>query len=422
MNHKLLALLVVVLWGLGPAALAWGQDADKATSLLAKAQELAKAKDLDGAIALMHKAIALTPDNDQFLGFLSEFELKAGKFADGLKHAQKAITLKPDVGVYYFLAGANAFWDQDLERARHYCNMVLADPKKFGPGAVQQARSLEDLMIDKTFTVFYKLDPKKGLPAGGAYAVALPKSGLPYQKTTYEISDVKSHRLVKGLADDILHVVPKGKETFPLTIKVTVKPYSFKEALAKAAFKPLPPEAKAHLGPLLAIDPKSPVLRKVVSGLKGKGSVASVRNIQAWLQKNIEYKLEKSALLDLDFKSVDEIVKRGHAECRGYAMLFTALCRTAGVPTRAVWGIVRVPPGVERKFGDIVSHSWAEVYISGCGWVPIDPQRPETLGFLPNYYLRMFTGAQKTATSTETLPLFNLMSMHDAKLRFEEAR
>ncbi len=423
MYRKLWHILAVFLAIVGPAALASVQDADKeAKNLAAKAQDLAKSKDFDQAIALMNKAIQLAPDNDHFLGAISEFELKAGKFVDGLKHAQKAIALKPENGHYYFLAGFNAYGDQDLERSREYCKMVLDQPKKFGPGSVLQARLLEDLLIDKTFTLFYKLDPKKGRQVGGAFALSLPRSGLPYQKTTYEISGVKSHRVGRGVADDILHVVPKSNEPFPLTIKVTLKPYSYKDVLAKAVRKPLPPEARAHLGPILLINPKSPVLKKVVSGLKEKDSVASVRNIQAWLNKNIEYKLERTGLLDVDFKSVDEIVKRGHAECRGYAMLFAALCRAADIPARPVWGLARVPPGQDRKFGDIISHNWCEVYISGCGWVPIDPQRPETLGFLPNYYLRMFTGVQKSVNSTENFPLFNLLMMHDVKVRFEESR
>ena len=64
------------------------------------------------------------------------------------------------------------------------------------------------------------------------------------------------------------------------------------------------------------------------------------------------------------------------------------------------------------------------VIVSGkaAGWVPVDPRRSATLGFLPNYYMRMSMDAQKTKTSTENVPQLNLMYMHGAKLRFEEAR
>jgi tetratricopeptide (TPR) repeat protein len=421
MKDRLLFLLAVHLTIPGGGAFASGQDAVTGVkALISRAEELAKARDLDGAIGLLDKAIQSAPDNDVLLGAISDFEFKAGRFASGLKHARKAVALQPAKGAYYCLAAVNAYGEQDVAKCREYCKVVLDQPKKFEPGPVLQARFREDLLLDKTFTFFFKLDPRKGRLVGGAFALGLPKTGLPYQKTSYEISGVRSHRLARGQSDDVLHVVPRGTEPFPLTIKVTVKPYSFKQALAQASRRSLPPEALANLGPIVGINPKSPVLRKVVSGLKGKDTVASVRNIQAWLSKNIEYKLQIASFREVDFKSVDEIVKRGYAECQGYAMLFTGLCRAAGIPARPVWGLMRVPPGVDRKFGDIVSHNWAEFYVPGCGWVPIDPQRFETLGFLPNHYVRMFTGSQKNANSTEAYPLFNLLSMHDAKIRFEE--
>src|SRR5262249_28980601 len=156
------------------------------------------------------------------------------------------------------------------------------------------------------------------------------------------------HRLVKGEVNDILYVVPQGSKTFPLTTKVTVQPYSYKKELAKVTSKPLPDEARASLGPCEGIDPKSPALKKVVAGLKADSGVETARNILAWMKKNVEYKLDKPNIAELDFKSVDEVIDRGHAECRGYAMLFTGLCRAAGVPARPVWGLQRVSPGQDQ--------------------------------------------------------------------------
>jgi tetratricopeptide (TPR) repeat protein len=403
----------------------FGDSADaQAKQLAAKAQELAQVKDFEGAIAHMKKAVALAPRNDLYLAMTSDYELKAGKFADGLEHAMQAIKLNDKDGAYFVIAAANAYSDQDLERARHFCDEVLnKGPKVFGPRACHDAQTIQDLLAKKEYTLFWNLDPKRGRSANGSFAVCLPKSGLPYQSVTYEISDVKSHRLIKGDVNDILSVVPQGAKPFPLTIKVTTQPYSYKKELAKAANKPPAAEAKAFLGPIFAADPKSATLKKAVAGLKEDDSVATVRNVLAWMKKNIDYKLERyESIVEHDFKNVDEIVKRGHAECRGYSLLFTALCRACDIPARPIWGLLRVPPGTDRKFGDIVSHNWAEVYIPGSGWLPIDPQRPETLGFLPTNYLRFAMDARKSQTSTETVPVLNLMHMHGGKLRFEEAQ
>ncbi len=280
------------------------------------------------------------------------------------------------------------------------------------------------MIAKKELTLFWHLDPKKGRPANGAFAISLPKTGLPYQSVTFEISDVKSSRLLKGDVNDVLTVVPQGAKPFPLTMKVTTQPYSYRHELAKAAAKSAPADAKSSLGALVGVDPKSPTLRKAVVDLKGESPLATVRNILAWMKKNIDYKLQQNeSIVEQDFKNVDEILRRGHAECRGYALLFTGLCRAADVPARPVWGLLRVPPGTDRaKFGDIVSHNWAEVHIPGAGWIPVDPQRPETLGFLPNSYLRFAVDSRKSLTSTETVPVLNLMFMHGGKLRFEESK
>jgi transglutaminase-like putative cysteine protease len=156
--------------------------------------------------------------------------------------------------------------------------------------------------------------------------------------------------------------------------------------------------------------------------LKGENSVETARNIVAWMKKNIEYKLDKKPISELDFKSVDEIVERGHAECHGYGMLFTALCRAAGIPARPIWGLVRLTNGPDDKFGDIASHSWSEIYVAGCGWVPVDPQRPETIGCLPTSCIRVFMDGKKNkASAGDILPMLNLIYMNGDKLKFEES-
>jgi transglutaminase-like putative cysteine protease len=416
------ALLISILAGMLAGRLVLAQDsgAGDAKALLARADELAKARDYDGAADILNQVLKLMPDNDQVLFTVGEMERQAGRFSDGLKHALQAIKINPKPVVYYILVAANAHAIQDLETARTYIQKVLdKSDREISPLDRFRAQLLDDVTTPKTYTIHWELDPRRGLAANGTYAVALPRGDLPGQKVTYELQGARSQRLVKTEANQVLYVTPQGLKPFRLTTKITVEPYSHKKELARATKGPIPAAVQSYLGPCESINPRSPTLTKIVSELKAKDRVETVRNILKWMKKNVEYKTETNNIGVLDFKNVEEIVKRGHAECRGYSMLFTALCRAAGVPARPVWGVIRIPPTPNQPKGNFASHNWAEVYFPGSGWIPVDPQKPETLGWLPSNIIRIFMDVRRSATTLEAVPSRNLVSMNGEKINFE---
>jgi tetratricopeptide (TPR) repeat protein len=398
-------------------------DKTDAAALVQKALDLAKQKKYDKALDVMHKIIDKEPNNDRVLLITSDIERRAGRFADGLRHAQAALKLNDKVPLYYAMIAANAYGDEQPELALEYCRKVIAlGPNKAGASVYKDAKAIEDVLLPKTYTITWKLDPsneKHRQFIRDYLPVAVPKDGLAYQSVKVEVQNAARSRLVKGEANDVLQVVPNGNKTFEVVNRVTLKPVSYKAKLAKAAQNKgnsvLPGSARVFLGPSDSIDPSSEELKKVVGKVKGNNAVETVRNILAWSKKNIKYKEESSDVTKLDFKSVDEIVQRGHAECRGYTLLFVALCRAAGIPARPVWGVLFV----DNTFK---SHNWAEVYIADIGWVPVDPQAPETFGWLPINRVRMFMDQRKTATSPENLPLLNLLFMNGEKLQYEQSR
>lgn len=57
----------------------------------------------------------------------------------------------------------------------------------------------------------------------------------------------------------------------------------------------------------------------------------------------------------------------GHGDCGTQSMLFSAFCRSLGIPARAIGGyqmLLSDAPG---------AHFWAQYYLPGYGWVPVDP-------------------------------------------------
>ena len=87
------------------------------------------------------------------------------------------------------------------------------------------------------------------------------------------------------------------------------------------------------------------------------------------------------------------VLKRGSGSCSEYTYTFVALCRAAGLPARYQGGIV--VRGDDASI-DEAFHRWAQVYLPGHGWVPVDAnagdaKRPADqgrgFGGLPNRFL-----------------------------------
>jgi transglutaminase-like putative cysteine protease len=68
---------------------------------------------------------------------------------------------------------------------------------------------------------------------------------------------------------------------------------------------------------------------------------------------------------------VCELLKRPGGKCTDISSVYVALARAAGVPAREVFGI-RLG---KKEVQDITDwqHCWAEFFLPGTGWVPVDP-------------------------------------------------
>ncbi|MBC8066523.1 MAG: transglutaminase domain-containing protein [Chlorobia bacterium] len=78
--------------------------------------------------------------------------------------------------------------------------------------------------------------------------------------------------------------------------------------------------------------------------------------------------------------SAAQALRTGIGDCGFFAAAFSAACRNVGIPARPVTGFLA---------GTDAWHVWAEFYIPGHGWVPVDPSFADGLdpnGNLPLYF------------------------------------
>jgi len=112
----------------------------------------------------------------------------------------------------------------------------------------------------------------------------------------------------------------------------------------------------------------SPFIQKMVKEIVGdeKNAYWIARKIYDYVIDSLEYQM-------IGGWDVPEVVlKRGTGSCSEYTYTFIALCRAAGLPARYQGSIV--VRGDDASI-DEAFHRWAQVYLPGHGWVPVDANR-----------------------------------------------
>ena len=130
------------------------------------------------------------------------------------------------------------------------------------------------------------------------------------------------------------------------------------------------PERSAELGiyvqPELLVQSRDPRIEAQARQIVGRTRNPAVmaERIASWVYENLDKKITVSV------PSALEVLERRSGDCNEHTVLYVALARAAGLPTRTAAGLVYVD-------GQFYYHAWPEVYLNG--WVAVDP----TLGQFP---------------------------------------
>jgi len=101
---------------------------------------------------------------------------------------------------------------------------------------------------------------------------------------------------------------------------------------------------------------------------------------------NLYYDFPRAEEEDYEFLYASEILERRKGICADYAILYTALLRSAGIPARLAAGIPVYTILFEEEKEIDVGHAWVEVKLPGYGWIPIDITVEDNF-MSENYYL-----------------------------------
>ncbi len=122
--------------------------------------------------------------------------------------------------------------------------------------------------------------------------------------------------------------------------------------------------AATSLGP--TDGPVKALAEKIVAGKSGV--LEKARAVYDWTCENTYRNPDTRGCGDGD---VCRLLENPGGKCADIHSVFVALARAAGVPSREVFGIRQGKKSEE----DITTwqHCWAEFYLPGYGWVPVDP-------------------------------------------------
>ncbi|MGE0489175.1 MAG: HEAT repeat domain-containing protein [Vulcanimicrobiota bacterium] len=156
--------------------------------------------------------------------------------------------------------------------------------------------------------------------------------------------------------------------------------------------QPLAPELSPYLEPTTFIQSTAPEIGATAREVVGSetSARAASEKLARWVFENIQQKGYR-----VHYASAEETLRSREGDCTEHSLLFAALARSSGIPTRICVGLAF--DGIEH----LVWHQWSEVWL-GDGWVPVDPS-VGSVG-LPSTYLKLAEAQAASELAQVSIP------------------
>ncbi|MEE8328952.1 MAG: transglutaminase-like domain-containing protein [Thermodesulfovibrionia bacterium] len=158
-----------------------------------------------------------------------------------------------------------------------------------------------------------------------------------------------------------------GKRSLELSFKVKAEERMVKDL--KDTNAPIPDEIKKYLKSNWWI-PTNGEIKEIANKITKdkKGILEKSRAVYDWVVENTH---RDPRVKGCGLGIVEQMLAKRSGKCVDISSIYIALARAAGVPARELFGIRLGKKAEEDITGGF--HCWAEFYLPGTGWVPVDP-------------------------------------------------
>lgn len=160
---------------------------------------------------------------------------------------------------------------------------------------------------------------------------------------------------------------PEKKKSLVLTFKAKAMERVRKDFPSKEA--KVPAEIKKYLKGSKFIPTDGRIKEIALNITKGKKGI--LQKAEAVYDWTIENTFRNPDIRGCGTGEVERILSEKGGKCADISGVYVALARASGVPAREVWGLRLGKKPEEDMTGG--HHCWAEFYLPGYGWVPVDP-------------------------------------------------
>lgn len=133
---------------------------------------------------------------------------------------------------------------------------------------------------------------------------------------------------------------------------------------------------KTYLSPETKIESNAPeikaIAQDIINQVGNEDKAAIARAAFDYTRQTLKYNMSVPSVN----QGALSALKNGAGSCVEFASLFVAISRAAGVPARIVNGFAdkTAPLSKANLIADLdCRHQWAEFFLEGKGWIPVDP-------------------------------------------------